>query len=381
MINPENFYKNLLKNDIRFFSGVPDSLLKSICSYITDNTSPKDHIIAANEGNALALGIGYHLATRKLPLIYMQNSGLGNVVNPLLSLADPDVYSVPMLLMLGWRGEPNVNDEPQHKKQGRITLKMLEAMEVPYTVLSVDTCDEQAKEIIEQASRQALKNNMPYAIVVKKGSFSKYELKKVETVNLPLFREDAIKIIVDNLDDTDIVVSTTGVASRELFEYREKLKQGHEKDFLTVGGMGHANQIALGISLQKPNRTVFCLDGDGAAIMHLGSMAINGNAECDNFKHIVFNNGAHDSVGGHPTVGYTTDFQTIANACGYEMVLEAQTSKEVIKCMKDLKAFKGKTFLEIKVKKGFRKDLGRPTTTPKENKRTLMKFIMENQDE
>jgi len=293
-------------------------------------------------------------------------------------LADPDVYSVPMLLMIGWRGEPNVKDEPQHKKQGRVTLAMLEAMEVPYQVLSVDTSDEQAKEIIKKASKEALKNNTPYAIVVKKNTFSEYKLKKDETANLPLFREDAIKIIVDNLDDKDIVVSTTGVASRELFEYREELKQGHEKDFLTVGGMGHANQIALGIALQKPNRSVFCLDGDGAALMHMGSMAINGNIECDNFKHIVFNNGAHDSVGGQPTVGYTTNFQSIAKASGYDLVLQAKTNDEVVKCIEDLKVFKGKVFLEIKVKKGFRKDLGRPTTTPKENKQNLMEFIKED---
>jgi phosphonopyruvate decarboxylase len=378
MIDTEYFFKNLLEKNVEFFAGVPDSLLKNICSYITDNTSSKNHIIAANEGNALALGIGYHLASGKLPLIYMQNSGLGNIVNPLLSLADPDVYSVPMLLMIGWRGEPNVKDEPQHKKQGRVTLKMLEAMEVPYQVLSIDTSDKQAKEIIKKASKEALKNNTPYAIVVKKGSFSEYKLKKDETANLPLFREDAIKIIVDNLDDKDIVVSTTGVASRELFEYREELKQGHEKDFLTVGGMGHANQIALGIALQKPDRSVFCLDGDGAALMHMGSMAINGNIECDNFKHIVFNNGAHDSVGGQPTVGYTTDFQSIANASGYDLVLQAETNEEAEKCIEDLRVFKGKVFLEIKVKKGFRKDLGRPTTTPKENKQNLMKFIKED---
>ena len=381
MINTKFFFKKLLEENIEFFAGVPDSLLKNICSYITDNTSQKNHIIAANEGNALALGIGYHLASGKLPLIYMQNSGIGNIVNPLLSLADPDVYSVPMLLMIGWRGEPGVKDEPQHKKQGRVTLELLEAMEVPYKVISIDTSDEEAEEITKKASKEALKNNAPYAIVVKKGSFSEYKLKKNETANLPLFREDVIKIIVDNLDDKDIIVSTTGVASRELFEYREELKQGHEKDFLTVGGMGHANQIALGVALQKPNRRVFCLDGDGAALMHMGSLAINGNIECNNFKHIIFNNGAHDSVGGQPTVGYTTDFQSIAKASGYDLVLQAETNEEVVKCIEDLKAFEGKVFLELKTKKGFRKDLGRPTTTPKENKENLMEFIKESYNE
>ena len=375
MINTKYFFKKLIEFDISFFSGVPDSLLKNICGFISDNVDNKSHIIAANEGNALAIGIGYHLSTGKLPLIYMQNSGLGNVINPLLSLADPDVYSVPMLLMIGWRGQPGVKDEPQHKKQGRVTLKMLDTMEVPYEILSKDTNNKQAEEIIKKASKIALKTNSPYAIVVQKDSFSKYQIKKKRTVNYPLYREDAIKAIVDNLDDKDIVISTTGVTSRELFEYREKLSLGHEKDFLTVGGMGHANQIALGIALQKPNRRVFCLDGDGAALMHMGSMAINGNIECNNFKHIIFNNGAHDSVGGQPTVGFSVDLQGIAKASGYDIVLEAETNEEVINCLKKLKTLNGKVFLEIKIKKGFRDDLGRPKTTPKENKKHLMKFI------
>jgi phosphonopyruvate decarboxylase len=378
MTSVQIFYQNLIKHNVSFFSGVPDSLLKDICAYITDNTDSKSHIIAANEGNALALGIGYHLSTGKLPLIYMQNSGLGNIINPLLSLADPDVYSVPMLLLIGWRGEPGVKDEPQHKKQGRVTLEMLKTMEVPYKILSVDTSNEKAQEVIKTASKEAIKNNMPYAIVVKKGAFSEYKLKKDEIAKLPLFREDAIKIIVDNLDDKDIVICSTGVASRELFEYREKLKQGHEKDFLTIGGMGHASQIALSIALQKPSKSVFCLDGDGAALMHLGSMAINGNIECNNFKHILFNNGAHDSVGGQPTVGLSTDFQSIAKACGYDHVMSAKTISEIVQCLDEVKSSKGKVFFEIKIEKGFRKGLTRPSVPPKENKKNLMKYIKDN---
>jgi phosphonopyruvate decarboxylase len=375
MINTEYFFKKLIEFEISFFSGVPDSLLKNICGFISDNVDTKSHIIAANEGNALAIGIGYHLSTGKLPLIYMQNSGLGNVINPLLSLADPDVYSVPMLLMIGWRGQPGVKDEPQHKKQGRVTLKMLETMEVPYEILSNNTNDKQAEEIIKKARKIALENNSPYAIVVQKDSFSKYQIKKKGTVNFPLNREEAIKVIIDNLDDKDVIISTTGVTSRELFEYREKLNLGHEKDFLTVGGMGHANQIALGIALQKPNRRVVCLDGDGAALMHMGSLAINGNVDCKNFKHIIFNNGAHDSVGGQPTVGLSVDLQSIAKSSGYDIALKAETNEEIINCLKKLKLFNGKVFLEIKIKKGFRDDLGRPKTTPQENKKHLMKFI------
>ena len=375
MINTASFFQCLIKNDITFYSGVPDSLLKNICAYISDYADSKNHIIAANEGNALAIGIGYHLATGKLPLIYMQNSGLGNIVNPLLSLSDPEVYSIPMLLMIGWRGQPGIKDEPQHKKQGKVTIEMLEMMEVPYQILSNDTTNDQAKEIIYKASKEALKNNTPYAIVVKKDSFSQYRINEKKIGNYELSREDAIKAIVKNLDDNDIIISTTGVTSRELFEYREELKQGHEKDFLTVGGMGHANQIALGIAIQKPNRRVFCFDGDGATLMHMGSLAINGSIKCKNLKHIVFNNGAHDSVGGQPTVGFNVDLQSIAKACGYNLVMEAKTNVEIKKCLDNLKKFDDKVFLEIKVKKGFRCDLSRPTISPKKNKQFLMKFV------
>ena len=328
-----------------------------------------NHVIAANEGNALSLGIGYHLASGKLPFVYMQNSGLGNIVNPLLSLADPDVYSIPMLLMIGWRGRPGLKDEPQHKKQGKVTLDMLEVMDVPYQILSPDTTDEQAETIIQIASKEALKNNKPFVIVVQKDTFSEYKIKNDNIPNFNLLREEAIKTIVKNLDDKDIIISTTGVASRELFEYREELNHGHHRDFLTVGGMGHASQIALGIALQNLKENVICIDGDGAVLMHMGSLAINGNTNCNNFRHILLNNGAHDSVGGQPTVGHEIDFQNIAKVCKYDLILQAETRDEIIKCMKQLNIFEGKVFLEIRLKKGFRKNLGRPTVKPKKIKK------------
>lgn len=377
MINTKLFFNNLISNDITFFSGIPDSLLKNICAYASDNLDQKNHIIAANEGNALAIGIGYHLSTGKLPLIYMQNSGLGNCVNPILSLADPKVYSIPLLLMIGWRGEPGVKDEPQHKKQGEVTLKLLENMGIPYQILSPDTSDVQANQIIIETSCKSLKHNKPYAIVVRKDSFSEYKSVNDNNNKFQLLREDAIKTIIINLDKKDIVVSTTGVASRELFESREELKQEHNKDFLTVGGMGHANQIALGIAIQKSSKRVICIDGDGAILMHMGSLTVNGNLKCKNFKHIVLNNGAHDSVGGQPTVGLNTNFVNIAKASGYDLVLHAETVDEITKCMNELKLFNGTVFLEVKVKKGFRNNLGRPTTTTIENKKILMEFIKE----
>jgi len=376
MISPELFFKALKHSAIEYYAGVPDSLLKHMCAYIENHTSKKEHIIAANEGNALSLGIGYHLATGKIPLIYMQNSGLGNIVNPLMSLADAEVYSIPIMLMIGWRGEPGVKDEPQHKKQGRVTLEILDAMEIPYEILTPEMDDNDAISVILKAREYIKNKNTPFALVVKKDSFGVYEFENTVKREYSLSREQAIKIIVDNLEDDAIVVSTTGVTSRELFEYREALKQGHEKDFLTVGGMGHASQIALGIAIQTPNRPVYCFDGDGAVLMHMGALAINASMRCSNFKHILFNNGAHDSVGGQPTVAYGIDTPQLAKSVGYTWCEQAESKEEIISSIEHLQHCEGAGLLEIRVNKGFRKNLGRPTTTPVENKNALMDFLI-----
>ena len=375
MLNPELFFNILKKENINFFSGVPDSFLVNICNYISDNTTEDNHIIAANEGNALSIGIGYHLATNTLPLIYMQNSGLGNIVNPLLSLADQDVYSIPMLLMIGWRGEPNIKDEPQHKKQGRVTEELLKSLEIPFSILSSETSEKEVSQIVQKAVSFSRVNNIPYALLVKKGTYVKYALKTHFQYDFALYREEAIRLVVNSLNDLDIVVSTTGFTSRELFEYREVLGQDHKRDFLSIGGMGHSNQIALGIALQKPNRLVYCLDGDGSILMHMGSLAISANSNCNNLKHIVFNNGCHDSVGGQPTVALRMKLKSIAAAMGYDKVFQASSESEIQGALKELQKFNGKVFLEILVKKGSRSDLGRPTIAPHESKKAFMEFI------
>jgi len=375
VINPSVFYDYLNENGVNFFSGVPDSLLKNICSYITDNTLPECHIIAANEGNALSIGLGYHLSTGRIPFIYMQNSGLGNVINPLLSLADPDVYSVPMLLMIGWRGEPGVHDEPQHKKQGRVTIALLKAMEIPFKIISPSMQDSDVVKLTNVLLEKSKSNQQPVALLVQKDAFVDYELMHSHFYDRPMLREQAIETIVDNLKPLDIVVSTTGVASRELFEIRERSDSRHESDFLTVGGMGHASQIALGIALQSKDRMVYCLDGDGAIFMHMGGLTINGTSGCNNFKHIVFNNSAHDSVGGQPTVGDQVDICTIAIASGYRWAKRASTEEELRSSVKLLSDVEGPALLEVQVKRGFRKDLGRPGISPAENKQNFMGFI------
>jgi len=375
MLDPKQFFDCLVESDINFFSGVPDSLLKNICSYITDNIAPEQHIIAANEGNALAIGIGYHLSTGKIPLIYMQNSGLGNVINPLLSLADPEVYSFPILMMIGWRGEPTIKDEPQHKKQGRVTVALLEAMEIPYKVISPDQNIFEVSAIVKEILVGIQEEKRPFALLIKKGVFEDYHFRSGINYDRPLSRERAIEFVVDSLGDSDIIVSTTGVASRELFEYREKMMINHDRDFLTVGGMGHASQIALGIALQKKNRKVYCLDGDGALIMHMGALAINASMKCKNFKHIVFNNSVHDSVGGQATVGGQIDMKSIALSAGYIWGRTVSNKAEIILALTEMASANGPAFLEIQVKKGFRKNLGRPTNTTLENKKLFMRFV------
>ena len=373
MISPKNFYELLIKKEIKFFTGVPDSLLKDFCAYIVDNTDKKNNIIAANEGGAIALAAGYHLSSRKIGLVYMQNSGQGNSINPLVSLTDSDVYSIPMLLLIGWRGEPGKEDEPQHVKQGKITLELLNTLEIPYEVIPDSI--EDAKNSLDKAINYMKNNNAPFALVVKKNTFEKYNLKNKVKTSFDLNREEAMKLIVNNLDSQNIIISTTGKISRELFEYREELGQEHKTDFLTVGSMGHSSQIALGIALQKQDKQIYCFDGDGSVIMHMGSLAIIGQQAPKNFKHIIFNNGAHDSVGGQPTVGFEINLQSIAKDCGYKTTLKAESKLEVIEKINLIKSVEGPAFLEIKVNKGARKDLGRPTKSSKENKKDFMGFL------
>ncbi len=373
MIDPKQFYEALIENGIDFFTGVPDSTLKDICAYITDNTKKERNIIAANEGGAVALATGYHLATNDIPLVYMQNSGIGNTVNPLMSLTDPYVYSIPMLLMIGWRGEPGKKDEPQHKKQGKVTLQLLEAMGIKYQILPDSI--EGTQKIIQSSVTYMRNNNAPFAIVIRKGTFENYKLKTIFETDFELTREQAIKEIVQVLSDDDIVVSTTGKTSRELFELRDQLGQNHEKDFLTVGSMGHASQIALGIAIKKTDRNVFCFDGDGAALMHAGSMGIIGNLAPKNFKHIIINNGAHDSVGGQPTIGLSISFEQLARTFNYRNVFSANSSQILKHVFKDFAKSSGPNLLEIFVKKGSRKDLGRPTTSPLQNKQSFKKNL------
>ena len=379
MINVERFYNTLRSYEIDFFTGVPDSLLKSFCAYIADKGEKNNNIIAANEGNAIGLASGYYLSSGKIPLVYMQNSGIGNAVNPLVSLADKLVYKIPMLLLIGWRGEPGKKDEPQHKKQGMITVELMKTMGILYEVIGENTTDDDMEEKVKSAYQYMKETKEPYALIVKKGTFEDYSSLKINSKKnvFELSREESIEIILSEISKESIIVSTTGMASRELFEIREKRNEGHNKDFLTVGSMGHASQIALGIAINKTNIKVYCLDGDGALIMHMGGMAIIGNQNVKNYVHIVINNGAHDSVGGQKTVGLDIDLLKIAKACGYKKCYSCTNANEIRRCLKEIDETNELAFLEIKVNKGARKDLGRPTTTPIGNKNMLMEYLNE----
>lgn len=369
MISPKFFVDRLSKNGISFFAGVPDSLLKNVCAYITDNIDSNHNVITANEGAAIGLATGYHLATGKVGCVYMQNSGEGNTINPLASLTDKEVYNIPVLLVIGWRGKPGVHDEPQHVKQGKITTGLLNVMGINYEVLSKE--EDIASKQIDKAIK-AVNAGDVFAIVIEKDTFDSYTLQNTVKNQYELGREEAIKMVAGSIEHNAIVVSTTGMISRELFEYREEMKQGHERDFLTVGSMGHASQIALGIALEKPQRRIYCFDGDGATIMHMGSMAIIASKQPKNYVHFVFNNGAHDSVGGQPTVGHHIDLPAIAKAVGYKCAIMVDSKESLMAVLKNVIDMEGPVMIEIRVRKGNRKDLGRPTTTPIENKEALM---------
>ena len=373
MLSPKFFIDTLGTHGIDFYAGVPDSLLKNICAYIADNLDDKHNIVTANEGAAVALAAGYHLATGKVGCVYMQNSGEGNAVNPLASLTDKEVYHIPVLLLIGWRGRPGIHDEPQHVKQGKITTGLLNVLGINYEVLNKE--EDFAKKQIDKAINSIRITGEAFALVVEKDTFDSYTLQNVIKNDLTLNREEAVQMVAKSLGKNDVVVSTTGMISRELFEYREAAGDGHQNDFLTVGSMGHASQIALGIALQKPNRNVFCFEGDGAVLMHTGSMAITASKRPNNFYHIVFNNGAHDSVGGQPTVALDIDLPAIAKAVRYLSVFSVDNQNDLAQLLPTITSFPAPVFLEIKVKKGNRKDLGRPTTTPIQNKEALMEFL------
>ena len=357
-----------------FYTGVPDSQLKALCNYLMQKygIDPKHHIIAANEGNCTALAAGYHLATGKVPVVYMQNSGEGNIINPVASLLNDMVYAIPVIFVVGWRGEPGIHDEPQHIYQGEVTLKLLEDMDIAYFVLGKDTTEEELSARMKEFT-DILSTGKDVAFVIRKGALTDAPLVEYKNDN-NMIREEIIRHIV-NVTGEDPVISTTGKASRELFEIREANNQSHKYDFLTVGSMGHSSSIALGVALNKPSERIWCIDGDGAALMHMGSMAVIGTNKPDNLIHIVINNGAHETVGGMPTVASNIDMVSIAKACGYPNAVSVSSFEKLDVELDKAKNKKELCFIEVKCSIGAREDLGRPTTSALENKQNFMDYL------
>ena len=367
-----------LNAGIDFFTGVPDSLLKGLCNelYALYGTGSDRHIVAHNEGGAIALCAGHYMSTGKPGLCYMQNSGIGNTVNPLTSLMDTDVYALPCLLVIGWRGEPGIKDEPQHVRQGAVTLGQLNLLNIPYFILSADTSDETFR-LNFQKLLQAMKEGHTTAIVVRKDAL---KTDKVPDYSNPyrLSREKAAEIILSDASSDDIFVSTTGKLSREVFELREAASAGHEKDFLTVGSMGHASMIALQIATEKPDRTIWCLDGDGALLMHLGALPVIGNRRPKNLIHVVINNGAHETVGGMPVCSGSLNISGLAVAAGYPLVLKADSEETLREALCQARSAAGPILLEVLCACGARDNLGRPTNTPIQNRDAFMHTLTSN---
>jgi len=365
----------IVNGEVDFFTGVPDSQLKPLCNYLINTYGlSNNHIIAANEGNAVAMAAGYHLSTGKIPCVYLQNSGLGNIINPVASLLNNKVYAIPCVFVVGWRGEPNVDDEPQHVFQGEVTLKLLEVMDITYMVIDKNTSEKELEDKMTDF-KSLLDSGKSVAFVVKKGGLSYKEKVEYKNDNSTL-REEIIRCITD-VSKEDIIISTTGKTSRELFEIREQNKQSHKYDFLTVGSMGHSSSIALGIALNKPNTRVWCIDGDGAALMHMGAMGVIGAKSPENYVHVIINNGAHESVGGQPTVADSINFGKIALGCGYTRSYYADNLKALDDVLSEIEGKQGPIFIEVKSAIGSRDDLGRPTTTPIKNKVVFMEYLRE----
>lgn len=357
-----------------FYTGVPDSQLKALCNYLmaTYGIDPRHHVIAANEGNCTALAAGYHLATGKIPVVYMQNSGEGNIINPVASLLNDKVYAIPVVFIVGWRGEPGIYDEPQHIYQGEVTVKLLEDMNIATFIIGKETTDDEVAEKMAEF-RTILAAGKDVAFVIRKGALT--DAPQVEYSNPHhMSREEIIRHIV-KASGEDPIVSTTGKASRELFETRAANGQSHKYDFLTVGSMGHSSSIALGVAVNKPEQRIWCVDGDGAVLMHMGSMAVLGANKPKNLIHVIINNGAHETVGGMPTVASEIDLVAIAHACGYPNAVCVDSFDDLDK---ELEAAKGRnelSLIEVKCSIGAREDLGRPTTSALENKQNFMDYL------
>lgn len=375
MVDQEKIVKKIQSEGVEFITGVPDTLLNDFCVYVEKNWPKDKHVIAANEGNSIGLAAGYHLSTNTVPVVYMQNSGLGNTINPIVSLTHKDVYGIPLVLLVGWRGNPEVKDHAQHKKQGELTPVLMDDMDIPYKILEDDTQDTMNK--FEWAIKTAKETNNAVGLIVKKGVLEKGEKEGFpDDLNYHLTREQAIDHIVGSLPEDTVYVAATGRATRELYEVRNNRGESKENDFLNVGAMGHTSSIALGIAIAKPEKLVVCLEGDSSAIMHLGALPTEGMVYPPNFLHVILNNGVHESVGGQESAGFNINLTEIAKNSGLLTVANSvKTKDEISNALKELLGKNKPALLDIHIKKGIRKDCPPLKFNHKEQKDSLMRKI------
>lgn len=370
MVNQQYLFESLKKMGIDFYTGVPDSLLNNFCLYMVQNIPDGQHVMAANEGNAVAIAAGHYMATGKIPIVYMQNSGIGNATNPLLSLTHDCVYGIPMILVIGWRGDPAINDHAQHKKQGELTPVLMKDMDIPYEILDDENTVIQK---FEWAVSKTKEISSPVALIAKKAILTE-KVKKQEYPESGLMnREEAVSAVVDVLGEDAIYLGTTGRATREVHEQLKihGVSEGHE--FQNVGSMGHVSSVGLGIALAKPEQKVVVFDGDAATVMHMGALATNCRYKAGNMIHIVLNNGVNESVGGQPSAGYLVDLTKIAAACGYKTSVHAVTRKEELQTLvREHKNDGMPLFIDVHVRQGIRSDMPKLIIDHKAQKKALM---------
>ena len=354
MIKIDSLINVLKKNDINFFTGIPDSILIELSRFL-QNKNKRKHIRATSEGSAISIGIGHYLSTKQVPCIYMQNSGLSNALNPLISITSKKVYNIPLVLIIGWRGSPRVKDEPQHNVKGKITESILKLLNIKYTIVRSGNDLSQFNKIVKNAK----KNNNIAACLIEQGTIKKikktYNKKNFYKLNKELF----LKTLLETLEKNSKVISSTGYNSRELMYLRNKYKLINTKDFYMVGGMGHTASVALGYSLSTKKKTI-CIDGDGSFLMHLGSIKTAGTFANNNFKYILLNNNSHDSVGGQNTYANNIDFEKLSKSLGFKKFYKIKNNKNLKQNIKRFLKGNNLNFLEVKITNSKIKNLPRP---------------------
>ena len=373
MVDQKQLFEALGKLGVDFFTGVPDSLLNDFCLYLVKNIPDGHHVMAANEGNAIAIAAGHYLATGSIPIVYMQNSGIGNATNPLLSLTHECVYGIPMVLVIGWRGDPSINDHAQHKKQGELTPVLMKNMDIPYEILDAE---DTVVDKFSWAVAKAKEISSPVALITKKAILTE-NIKKQEYPECSLMnREEAISAVIDVLGSDAVYLGTTGRATRELHEQLKAHGVGEGHEFQNVGSMGHVSSVGLGIALAKPEKKVVVFDGDAAAVMHMGALATNCRYKAGNMIHIVLNNGVNESVGGQPSAGYIVNLTVAAEACGYRTPGHAVEAKlELQSIIRNYKIGEMPLFIDVHVRQGIRGDMPKLIIDHKAQKQALMEIL------